>query len=91
MQKVQAWCPVLPWRQDKNPYNVETEWQKVMALTSIRSVEYWTELTSFFFKGDGFAKKCDGLSEKISITGLHTVYPFMRVLSYVYSLKLALC
>ena len=29
---------MLPWRLDENPYSVEREWQKVMALTLIKGV-----------------------------------------------------
>ncbi|KAL9958747.1 hypothetical protein ACROYT_G035803 [Oculina patagonica] len=38
LSEVEAWCPVLPWRRHRNPFNVATEWQKAVIQTNLSAL-----------------------------------------------------
>lgn len=48
LSEVQAWCPVLPWRQHRNPFNKATEWEKTTIQTNL-------SVLLDKFKGDRYA------------------------------------
>ncbi|KAJ7372831.1 Alpha-1,6-mannosylglycoprotein 6-beta-N-acetylglucosaminyltransferase A [Desmophyllum pertusum] len=38
LSEIQAWCPVLPWRQHRNPFNVGTKQQKASIQTDLAAL-----------------------------------------------------